>query len=105
MSDFEEALKRTVLGLGLAYELAKKDLIHEVTRASESVQRLTSGLATLDLDEGKESPVSAVYGLYLTVQNPTAWYPIAFFAVPSKGYPIRVAAQEFLITMEIQTSP
>jgi hypothetical protein len=65
MSDFEQALQATLQGVTEGFRQASADLHQEVNLASESVTRLTNGVARLGLRPEEETPSQTSYLLVL----------------------------------------
>lgn len=89
MSSFEETLKRAVFGVTEAYKIAENDLYDETAIASESVHKITDGLASLILDKEREGPTRTVFSLYLKSER--GLDTVTYFSVLPNGYPIKVA--------------
>ena len=97
MSEFEESLKKSIYGVGEAYRTAEKDLYEEVAAASESVKRVTGGIASLALRKTKETSAGTEFELY--VQHERSAQEVAVLYVDANGYPIKVAASDlYLVT-------
>lgn len=97
MSEFEEALKRSVLGLGEAYLAAEKDLQDETALASESVKKITQGIAQLVLKKRGEDSDGTILELFLAAEKEVS--SLAVFLISPKGYPIKAAANGDLLAL------
>ncbi|HYR77132.1 MAG TPA: hypothetical protein VEM96_14965 [Pyrinomonadaceae bacterium] len=98
MSAFEDLLKKAVLGLGESFESAKKDLFEETTALSESVERVTAGKGVLALRKTSENPEQTQYTLYVTGAHQVS--EITTFFLSAKGYPIKVASEAVMATID-----
>ena len=92
MSQFEEILKRSVLGLGDSYRGAEADLYEETAAASESVKNITEGLTHLILQRSEDDAESTWINLVVATQGD--FYEIATFLLSPQGYPIKVGASQ-----------
>jgi hypothetical protein len=90
MSTFEESLKKTVLGIGQEYSRTVRDLVEETNSVSDSVHRVTNGLAQLLL----KTDFTVTTGTYfsLNVKDTKTFSEVGAFFVKSNGYPVKVAS-------------
>jgi hypothetical protein len=102
MSDFEDALRRTLSGQNGPFEQADVDLLAETQAASVGVESLTNGRGSLTLVPAEEAEAGVGYELQLLLRpaatangaprqgaDRTKRYGLGTFLVPWKGYPIR----------------
>ena len=89
MPSLEDALSATLLGMNREFERADRDLHEEVNLASQVLQRLSSGLASLELLKVQESEDGIVYRLRLRGED--YGEDIGAIRVPAKGYPLIAA--------------
>jgi hypothetical protein len=92
VSQFEEILRRSVVGLGESYRVAEADLYEETASASESVKNITEGLAHLVLQKSEDDAESTWVNLVVATQG--EFYEIATFLLSPQGYPIKVGASQ-----------
>ena len=102
MSQFEEILKRSVLGLGDSYRVAEADLREETASVSDSVKNITGGLAYLVLQKSDDDAESTWINLVVATQG--EFFELATFLLSPQGYPIKVGAsqQTMAITGKIE---
>ena len=89
MPSLEDALSATLLGINRDFERADRDLHEEVNLASQVLQRLSNGLASLELVKVEESERGMVYMLRLLGEG--YGEEIGAFRVPARGYPLIAA--------------
>jgi hypothetical protein len=92
VSQFEEILKRSVLGLGDSYRIAEADLYEETAAASESVKNVTADLAHLELQKSEDDAECTWINLVVATQG--EFYEIATFLLSPQGYPLKVGVSQ-----------
>ena len=93
MANFEELFRKTVLGLGKAYEIAQNDLFEEIDAASRSIEKISGGVARITLKKVYEDSTRVVITAHINMEKKITNF--ATFSLSPNGYPIGVAADAF----------
>ena len=99
MSQLEDLLRKSVIGMNEAYSIAEKDLYEEVVAASEAVVNVTSGIGRLELKKSSDEASGSIFTLSLVGQKTI--YEVGAFALSANGYPIKAAPTERNCRMDI----
>jgi hypothetical protein len=88
-------LKKSVTGVSESRQVADKDLDGEIDSASEAVQRITNGIASLMAQTYPDEEDGGFVDLVLATKRMK--YDIATFLVAPNGYPVKVGSSKVAI--------
>src|SRR5690349_11661808 len=97
-ANFEEALRKSVIGLDQSYQAAEAELYSQVEQATQAVANFTKGYAKLVLIKDEYAD-GDYFRLIIESTGPlavastysdTTYYRLAAFELPPKGYPIKL---------------
>ncbi len=92
MSQLEDLLRKSVIGMNEAYNASEKELYEEVAAASEAVVNVTSGIGRLELQKSSDDASRSIFTLSLVGRKTI--YEVGAFALSPNGYPIKAAPTE-----------